>query len=356
MGQAGLEIVKFARDAKVVWHKNIVGNTRAFFGDLCGAKKAYARAERRKNPKYLQDVEQASLLIKELKGLLDILNKGRIDRNHNLTKSTVMEVSFKCDSLDGKIGQKCSVTTNLNFLINSSSFSSIIPAGEGSEAQASILSLLDSNFIVSLGSDCDINGCKYAQQGLGMDAYFIESADQEDMYLDFKKVNIYTPPSVNSNTDTQVTITAIDGTRTTHSLARLSGNTSGNNINYHNFKNLAESAACKKTDKSACNAISDYQATCQQAGGAILYPACCGTCKVFEQYKNGISVSNLISKNKYVDYHIASCFKGQKPTFSANGKSYSASCGTNLVSVDGILLKFGEPSSVEEKINRRKLL
>ena len=100
VGQAGLEIVKFARDAEVVWHKNIVGNTRAFFGDLCGAKKAYARAERRKNPKYLQDVEQASLLIKELKGLLDILNKGRIDRNHNLTKSTVMEVSFKCDSLD----------------------------------------------------------------------------------------------------------------------------------------------------------------------------------------------------------------------------------------------------------------
>ena len=97
-------LVQFSAKAEVFWHKNVVGDTKKFFGDHCGAKKAYATADRRRNPDYLKKVNDAAMYIKELRDLLQILNKGRIDASNQFTRSTKMRVQFSCGQNSGEQG------------------------------------------------------------------------------------------------------------------------------------------------------------------------------------------------------------------------------------------------------------
>ena len=269
---AGLELVRFARDVEVVWNKNIVGDIRNFFGDTCGAKKAYERAERRRSPKYLRTMEEANMYLGELKKLLDILADA-YDQNANLTTSKVMKVQFTCDGLKSSGGtqyEKCTVNTDLNFLLNSKSVAKLIPSGEGSTSEQSILELLDQNFIISLGPDCEHDRCQYSNPGLGMTAYFIPNQEKEDMYLNFNNVRVFSAPSISTKQDKIVRARAQDGKYYEHSLSSISGSSDGKSIKYAQINRLANNPSCTTQLRSACSGVSNIGEFCSQTAGAML--------------------------------------------------------------------------------------
>ena len=354
---AGLELVRFARDVEVVWNKNIVGDIRNFFGDTCGAKKAYERAERRRSPKYLRTMEEANMYLGELKKLLDILADARIDQNANLTTSKVMKVQFTCDGLKSSGGtqyEKCTVNTDLNFLLNSKSVAKLIPSGEGSTSEQSILELLDQNFIISLGPDCEHDRCQYSNPGLGMTAYFIPNQEKEDMYLNFNNVRVFSAPSISTKQDKIVRARAQDGKYYEHSLSSISGSSDGKSINYAQINRLANNPSCTTQLRSACSGVSNIGEFCSQTAGAMLKPQCCGLCQVYNEHasETSQSIASMVDSSRFIDYHIATCFKGQSPGIEINGQvnsEYQARCGANLVSLDGVFLKNGESTFIEDE-------
>ena len=307
VGTAGIKILEFASKAEVVWHKNIVGNTRMLFGDVCGAKKAYAIAERRRNPGYLRAANELADAIAKIQDLLKVLSRARIGSNNEFTTSSTMKLSLSCNdySEGGSKAKKCKLMTDLNFLMNSASLSSLLPTDT---LGADIISLLKGNFIVSLGPKCNSNGCSYSASGLGFDAYFLPSAGKEDMHLAFNNVRIYTPPTVTTNEDVIVTAVANNGRSYQHSLSLLSGSSSRSHINYSRITELANSDFCGAKANS-CDAISgDMDRTCKETAAALMFAKCCGICKVFEDNSSPATIAESISPDQYVSYHHATCF------------------------------------------------
>ena len=290
------------------------------------------------------------MYIKELRDLLQILNKGRIDASNQFTRSTKMRVQFSCGQNSGEQGsyQKCSISTDLNFILNSSSFAKKL-AGNGSSPEvSSILSSLDSNFIISLGPECESSSCRYSQRGLGMDAYFMPSVGKEDMYLHFNNVRIFTSPQVATSQDIQVTARAQNGQSFNHSLSQISGMHDRVSIDYKKINKLAQSDACTKEKSNACEGIGNIGGFCSQIGGAMLKPQCCGICAVANQYSVADTIEGKVSKEQFVNYHLETCFKNNRPSIQVAGKTYRASCGSSFVTVDGVLLKNSEPTAIEE--------